>query len=97
MTISVLPRPILRTPIAAKMPVLKVIGLGGGGCNAINRMIELGIGGVDFIAANTDCQALNATLAPVKDPPGTKIHPRAGCWWKSADGRSSGGRKLQRT
>jgi len=48
------------------MPVLKVIGLGGGGCNAINRMIELGIGGVDFIAANTDCQALNATLAPVK-------------------------------
>lgn len=66
MTISVLPRPILRTPIAAKMPVLKVIGLGGGGCNAINRMIELGIGGVDFIAANTDCQALNATLAPVK-------------------------------
>jgi cell division protein FtsZ len=66
MTISVLPRPILRTPIAAKMPVLKVIGLGGGGCNAINRMIELGISGVDFIAANTDCQALNATLAPVK-------------------------------
>ena len=66
MTISVLPRPILRTPIAARMPVLKVIGLGGGGCNAINRMIELGISGVDYIAANTDCQALNATLAPVK-------------------------------
>ncbi len=66
MTISVLPRPVLRTPIAARMPVLKVIGLGGGGCNAINRMIELGISGVDFIAANTDCQALNATLAPVK-------------------------------
>jgi cell division protein FtsZ len=68
MTISVLPRPILRTPIAARMPVLKVIGLGGGGCNAINRMIELGISGVDFITANTDCQALKATLAP------TKIH-----------------------
>jgi cell division protein FtsZ len=68
MTISVLPRPVLRTPIAARMPVLKVIGLGGGGCNAINRMIELGISGVDFIAANTDCQALNATLAT------TKIH-----------------------
>jgi cell division protein FtsZ len=68
MTISVLPRPILRTPIAARMPVLKVIGLGGGGCNAINRMIELGISGVDFITANTDCQALKASLAP------TKIH-----------------------
>jgi len=68
MTISVLPRPILRTPIAARMPVLKVIGLGGGGCNAINRMIELGISGVDFITANTDCQALKSSLAP------TKIH-----------------------
>jgi cell division protein FtsZ len=68
MTITVMPRPILRTPIAARMPVLKVIGLGGGGCNAINRMIELGISGVDFITANTDCQALKATLAP------TKIH-----------------------
>jgi cell division protein FtsZ len=68
MTISVLPRPILRTPIAARMPVLKVIGLGGGGCNAINRMIELGISGVDFITANTDCQALKGSLAP------TKIH-----------------------
>lgn len=47
-------------------PILKVIGLGGGGCNAINRMIELGMSGVEFIAANTDHQALKNSLASVK-------------------------------
>ena len=36
---------------------LKVVGIGGGGCNAVNRMIEAGIEGVEFIAANTDVQA----------------------------------------
>lgn len=54
-------------------PVLKVMGLGGGGCNAINRMIELGLGGVDFIAANTDYQALQGSLAPVKIQLGPEI------------------------
>ena len=47
-------------------PVLKVIGLGGGGCNAIQRMMELGMRGVEFIAANTDHQALEKNPAPVK-------------------------------
>ncbi|HOH19702.1 MAG TPA: cell division protein FtsZ [Anaerolineaceae bacterium] len=47
-------------------PVLKAIGLGGGGSNAINRMIELGLSGVEFIAANTDGQALAGSLAPKK-------------------------------
>jgi cell division protein FtsZ len=47
-------------------PVLKVLGLGGGGCNAVERMIELGLNGIDFIAANTDLQALNTYSAPVK-------------------------------
>jgi cell division protein FtsZ len=55
--------PIQHTPIAAQQPVLKVLGLGGGGCNAINRMIELGINGVQFVAANTDHQALQTCLA----------------------------------
>ena len=55
---------VQHTPIFAKQPVLKVIGLGGGGCNAINRMVELGINGVDFIGANTDHQALKACHAP---------------------------------
>jgi cell division protein FtsZ len=44
--------------------VIKVVGLGGGGSNAVNRMIELGVGGVEFIACNTDHQALSSSLAP---------------------------------
>ncbi|NIW44819.1 MAG: cell division protein FtsZ [candidate division Zixibacteria bacterium] len=47
-------------------PVLKVFGLGGGGGNAVNRMIALGLKGVKFIAANTDHQDLESNLAPVK-------------------------------
>lgn len=46
--------------------VIKVIGVGGGGCNALNRMVESGLEGVDFVAMNTDRQALQASLAPVK-------------------------------
>ena len=45
---------------------IKVIGLGGGGGNAINRMVESGVKGVEFIAANTDRQALNQSKADVK-------------------------------
>ncbi|MEX2162361.1 MAG: cell division protein FtsZ [Anaerolineales bacterium] len=47
-------------------PVIKVMGLGGGGSNAVDRMIELGIPGVEFIAANTDYQVLQSSQAPVK-------------------------------
>jgi cell division protein FtsZ len=47
-------------------PVLKVLGLGGGGCNAIERMMELDLRGIEFIAANTDAQALNSNPAPTK-------------------------------
>jgi len=45
---------------------IKVIGVGGGGNNAVNRMIESGVKGVDFIAANTDLQVLNTSKAPIK-------------------------------
>ena len=45
---------------------LKVIGVGGGGTNAVNRMIDSGIKGVDFICINTDAQALNLSRAPIK-------------------------------
>lgn len=45
---------------------IKVIGVGGGGGNAVNRMIDEGIKGVEFIVANTDLQALNASKAPIK-------------------------------
>lgn len=53
-------------------PVLKVLGLGGGGCNAVTRMMELGLEGVEFIAANTDHQALAINPAPVKIQLGPK-------------------------
>ncbi len=51
------------TPAPAR---IKVIGVGGGGCNSVNRMIEAGSSGVEFIAANTDAQALANCRAPVK-------------------------------
>jgi cell division protein FtsZ len=54
-------------------PVLKVLGLGGGGCNAVERMIELGLKGVEFIAANTDHQALRKNPAPTKIQLGPKV------------------------
>lgn len=52
---------------------VKVIGLGGAGSNAVNRMIELGLSGVEFIAANTDRQALMSCLAPTKIQLGLKV------------------------
>jgi len=45
---------------------IKVIGVGGGGNNAVNRMIESGVKGVDFIVANTDLQVLNNSKASIK-------------------------------
>ena len=45
---------------------IKVIGVGGGGCNAVNRMIESGLKGVEFIVANTDLQVLNVSKAETK-------------------------------
>jgi cell division protein FtsZ len=44
---------------------IKVFGVGGGGTNAVNRMIETGVAGVKFVALNSDAQALNLSLAPV--------------------------------
>src|SRR5215208_5228302 len=51
---------------------IKVIGVGGGGGNAVNRMIDAGIKGVEFIVANTDLQALNASKAAIKIQLGSK-------------------------
>jgi cell division protein FtsZ len=55
------------------IPKVKVLGLGGGGSNAVNRMIELGVQGVEYIAANTDQQALASCLAPVKVQLGPQV------------------------
>nr|HMN59726.1 cell division protein FtsZ [Anaerolinea sp.] len=59
-------KPIQRTTLTTRAPVLKIIGMGGGGSNAVNRMIELDLKGAEFIAANTDMQALNQSLATKK-------------------------------
>lgn len=56
-----------------QLAVIKVIGVGGGGNNAVNRMIEHGVQGVDFIAVNTDAQALNLSKAEVKLQIGAKL------------------------
>ena len=50
-----------------------VIGVGGGGCNAVNTMIRSGLNGVEYIVANTDAQALNASLAPTKIQLGIEV------------------------
>ena len=52
---------------------IKVIGVGGGGNNAVNRMIESGLKGVDFIVANTDLQVLNNSQAPIKIQIGAEL------------------------
>ncbi len=52
---------------------IKVIGVGGGGCNAVNRMIRAKVEGVEFIAANTDLQALKLSQAPTKLQLGAKL------------------------
>jgi cell division protein FtsZ len=52
---------------------IKVIGVGGGGNNAVNRMISAGVEGVEFISANTDVQALQMSQAPVKLQLGVKL------------------------
>jgi cell division protein FtsZ len=61
---------MLEEPMAGKgnnhLAVIKVVGVGGGGVNAVNRMIEAGIRGVEFIAINTDAQALLMSDADVK-------------------------------
>ena len=52
---------------------IKVIGIGGGGSNAVNRMIEAGIEGIEFLVANTDLQALKRSRAPIKIQLGSRL------------------------
>lgn len=52
---------------------IRVIGVGGGGCNAVNRMIEVGLKGVNFMSVNTDKQALNSSKAETKIQIGEKL------------------------
>lgn len=70
------------------LAVIKVVGIGGGGVNAINRMIEVGLKGVEFIAINTDAQALLMSDADVKLDVGRELTRG----WARAPIRMSGAR-----
>ena len=60
-------------PAARRGAKIKVIGVGGGGSNAVNRMVEVGLTGVEFIVANTDAQALDHSRAAIKLQLGQKL------------------------
>ena len=68
---------------------IKVIGVGGGGNNAVNRMIESGVKGVEFIVANTDLQVLNNSKAPVKIQIGAELTSGLGAGGKPEIGKES--------
>ncbi len=66
----------LRLKLAEEMRAgarIKVVGVGGGGSNAVNRMVQVGLEGVEFIVANTDKQALEQNAAPIKIQIGAKL------------------------
>jgi cell division protein FtsZ len=68
---------------------IKVVGVGGGGCNAVNRMIEEGIQGVEFVAINTDAQALMLAKAPTRVRIGNKLTRGLGAGGDPVMGRKS--------
>lgn len=69
--------------------IIKVIGVGGGGSNAVNRMIEAGIQGVEFIAMNTDSQVLERSLAPIKVQLGNNLTRGLGAGGNPEIGKSA--------
>jgi cell division protein FtsZ len=68
---------------------IKVIGVGGGGGNALNTMIRSGLAGVEFCAANTDSQALEHSLAPTRVQLGTSVTRGLGCGANPERGRDA--------
>ena len=68
---------------------IKVIGIGGGGGNAVNRMIESGIEGIEFLVANTDLQALERSRAPIKVQLGSRLTKGLGAGADPAVGREA--------
>ena len=74
---------------AAQGAIIKVIGVGGGGGNAINRMVDEGVSGVEFIAANTDVQALSSTKAETVIQLGPKLTRGLGAGGQPEVGRKA--------
>lgn len=75
--------------IPSNMAKIKVIGVGGGGCNAVNRMIASGVTGIDFWAINTDAQALAQTSCPNRLQMGQKITRGLGAGGNPAIGQKA--------
>ncbi|MDR1227340.1 MAG: cell division protein FtsZ [Prevotellaceae bacterium] len=67
--------------------IIKVIGIGGGGCNAVDHMYKLGIKDVSFVVCNTDAQALNSSPVPIKIQLGKKITEGLGAGSDPEQGR----------
>jgi cell division protein FtsZ len=74
---------------SSQSATIKVVGVGGGGGNALNTMINSGLGGVEFVAANTDAQALQHNLAPLKVQLGAEVTRGLGCGANPDRGRAS--------
>ncbi len=64
-------------------PRITVVGVGGGGCNAVNNMIDAGLQGVDFLVANTDGQSLKHSKAGKKSPARRAAYRRTWCRLKA--------------
>ena len=73
----------------AQQAVIKVIGVGGGGCNAVNNMIDAGMKGVEFVAANTDADSLAQNRAPTRIQLGQTLTKGLGAGSKPEVGRNS--------
>lgn len=63
----------INNPLPESFARIKVVGVGGGGCNAVDRMIEEGLTGIEFIAVNTDAQDLLLSKAPTRVRIGDKL------------------------
>src|SRR5205814_6300249 len=71
------------------LALIKVVGVGGGGSNAVNRMVDAGLAGVEFIAINTDAQALLMCDADVKMPIGSAVTRGLGAGADPSVGRNA--------
>ena len=89
------PSPVVVAEAQENRAVIKVIGVGGGGGNAVNRMIEAGVTGVEFIAANTDAQVLELSRAPVKIQLGVERTGGARLRRRPGSGSDRGARRHQ--
>lgn len=77
-------------------PIIKVIGIGGGGGNAINRMIENDVLGVEYVAVNTDCQVLRLSKAETRLQIGKQITKGLGAGANPEIGRRAADEKRSR-